>query len=188
MDAELFEQALRGFRERVDRVPADGWSGASPCADWDARGVVNHVVGELLWVPPLLAGRTIGEVGDQFDGDVLGDDPAAAYAAAADGAIAAAKEPGAREAITHLSFGDFSGADYLAQVGSDVAIHTWDLSRATGQPGALDEGVVAAVHDFLAPQAEDWRAGGAFGPAVEVAPTASAQDRLLGLTGRNPTG
>jgi len=38
---------------------------------------VNHLAGEDLWAPPLLAGSTIAEVGDRFEGDVLGAEPLA---------------------------------------------------------------------------------------------------------------
>ena len=49
--------------------------GATPCTEWDVRALVNHVLGEIRWAVPLFAGSTIAEVGDRFDGDLLGDDP-----------------------------------------------------------------------------------------------------------------
>ena len=186
MGASSFERAVRECGIRMDGVEGNRWASPSPCSEWDVKGVANHVVNELLWVPPLLAGKTIAEVGDQFDGDVLGDDPAAAYRAAADAAIDAANAPGAREAVAHLSFGDFSGADYLAQISTDLTLHMWDLSRGSGQAEDLDPALVQEAHDFLAPQVEEWRSFGAFGAAVDVAPDASVQDRLLAISGRNP--
>ena len=56
-------------------VGEDQWGAPTPCADWDVRELVNHVAGEDLWTAPLLEGSTIEEVGDRFDGDLLGDDP-----------------------------------------------------------------------------------------------------------------
>ena len=38
----------------------------------DVRALVIHIVNEMLWVPPLMAGQTTADVGDRFDGDVLG--------------------------------------------------------------------------------------------------------------------
>lgn len=186
MATSSFERAVRECGARMDGVTDDRWASPSPCSEWDVKGVANHVVNELLWVPPLLAGRTIAEVGDRFDGDVLGDDPAAAYRAAADAAIEAANAPGAREAVTHLSFGDFSGADYLAQITTDLTLHMWDLSRGSGQSEDLDPGLVQEAHDFLAPQVDEWRAFGAFGPAVDVPPDAPMEHQLLAISGRNP--
>jgi uncharacterized protein (TIGR03086 family) len=135
----------------------------------------------------LLEGKTIAEVGDRFDGDILGIDPRGSARSAAAGALAAASRPGADEQIVHLSFGDFTGSDYLSQVVSDVIIHSWDLARAVGGEDRLDPALVAFVDGFLSPQIDAWRNAGAFGPAVDVGTDADVQDRLLAQTGRSAT-
>lgn len=60
--------------------------------------LVNHVVAKDRWTPPLLAGRTIADVGDRLDGDLLGADPDGAARAAAGEATAGVAErlPGRR--------------------------------------------------------------------------------------------
>jgi uncharacterized protein (TIGR03086 family) len=186
MDVTVLAQAMDGFGQRLQQVDGAQWDAPTPCADWNVRTLVNHVVGELLWVPPLLEGRTIAEVGDRFDGDVVGDDAAATWASAAASAQAAASMPGAQERTVHLSFGDFPGGDYLGQITSDVVIHSWDLARAIGADDRWGDALVEFVDRFLAPQVEAWRSGGAFGPAVDAGPDADAQDRLLALCGRSP--
>ena len=186
MDTALMAAAIDGFEQRLGAVGATEWNAATPCDDWDVRTLVNHVVGELLWMPPLLEGKTIAEVGDRFDGDVLGSDPSTTYRSAAAAAQAAAFEPGAQERTVHLSFGDFPGSEYVGQVVSDVIIHTWDLARAIGADGRLDPRLVEFVDEFLSPQVEAWRAAGAFGPAIEAGPDAVAQDQFLAKTGRSP--
>lgn len=185
MDEGLFERAVTGFGRRLELIADDQWSGPTPCADWDVRTLVNHVAGELLWAPPLLAGQTVAEVGDRLDGDLLGTDFRAAWATATAGALGAAAEPGAQARTVHLSFGDFSGSDYLAQITSDVVIHSWDLARAIGADEGLDPELVEFVDGFLGPQIEAWRSAGAFGPAVEVPDNADLQARLLARTGRS---
>src|SRR5689334_15822622 len=104
MDLAVTGAALDQFRRHLEATTDEQWKAPTPCSDWDVRTLVNHVVGELLWVPPLLEGRTIAEVGDRFDGDVLGDDPAAVATDAARALQAAASEPGAQERTVHLSF------------------------------------------------------------------------------------
>jgi uncharacterized protein (TIGR03086 family) len=186
MDLDILRSALDGFQRRLEQVGDDQWTNRTPCADWDLRTLVNHVVGELLWVPPLLEGRTIAEVGDRFDGDVLGADPKATARDAAAALQAAASDPGAQERTVHLSFGDFSGGDYLGQIASDVVIHSWDLAKGAAGDDDLGAGVVGFVQGFLGPQIEAWRSAGAFGPAVPTADDATAQQELIASTGRDP--
>ena len=183
---ELYTAAADRFAAAVAAVPADGWAEATPCADWDVRTLTNHVVGEDRWVPPLLEGRTIAEVGTALDGDLLGADPAAAAAAAGSAAVAALSEPDALGRTVHLSFGDFTAEDYAWQVLVDHVVHTWDLLAGSGGDRALDPDLVNAAAGWWADWAEAYRGAGAVGPPVDVGPDASAQDRLLGSFGRNP--
>lgn len=126
---ELYRRAIDEFGGRVALVKDDQWHNDTPCTDWDVRVLVNHLVNEDRWVPPLLDGQTIDQVGDRFDGDLLGDDPKQAWKEASEEALAAAGRPGAMEATAHLSFGDFPGRDYVMQVLVDHVIHAWDLAR-----------------------------------------------------------
>jgi uncharacterized protein (TIGR03086 family) len=183
---EFYTRAADRFAAAVAAVPADGWSAATPCADWDVRALANHVVGEDRWVPPLVDGRTIEEVGDALDGDLLGADPAAAAASAGDAAVAALAAPGALTRTVHLSFGDFSAEDYGWQVLVDHVVHTWDLLAGSGQDRALDSDLVDAAAGWWADWAEAYRGAGAVGPPVEVPAGASPQDRLIGSFGRDP--
>ena len=50
----------------------------------------------------------------------------------------------------------------------------------------MPDELVQGVWEQLMPNIEQWRAIGVFGPAVEVSPEASLQDKLLGLSGRQP--
>ena len=185
MDMDVLTQAIGEFGQRLDRVD-DRWTAPTPCADWDVRTLVNHVLNALLWIPPLLDGATIAEVGDRFDGDLLGDDARAAWTAAATEAIPAANQFGVQERTVHLSFGDVPGAVYLGQVTSDVIIHTWDLARAIGGDDRLGAALVDFVDTELGPQMDAWRNAGVFGPAVAVDPDLDAQGQLIAQTGRSP--
>jgi uncharacterized protein (TIGR03086 family) len=70
----------------------------------------------------------------------------------------------------------------------EVVVHGWDLAVATGQTYTVDDGAALAAAAFAGPLAAQAPEGipGLFGPSVVVPPNASALDRLLGLTGRNP--
>src|SRR5688500_9603137 len=105
--AELHRRAVEGWQARCDAVGPDRWQAGPPCSDWDVRSLVNHVVGEELWTVPLVDGATIEEVGDRFDGDVLGADPPGVSRSAALEAVAAVERRLPEGGTVHLSFGDF---------------------------------------------------------------------------------
>jgi uncharacterized protein (TIGR03086 family) len=183
---ELYSRAVDRFTAAVRGVPEAAWSAPTPCPDWDVRVLTNHLVGEDLWVPPLVEGKTVAEVGDAFDGDVLGADPTGSAEQAGKAAVAALAEPGALARIVHLSFGDFTAEDYAWQVLADHVVHTWDLLAGSGADRTLDPGLVAATIGWWANWEEGYRGAGAVGPAVDVGEDASAQDRLLASFGRDP--
>ncbi len=181
---QMFSRATDEFGRRVRVVSDDQWGRSTPCPEWSVRDLVNHLVNENAWVPHLLAGKTVEDLGDSLDGDLLRDDPQGAWSRAAAGAIAAIAEPGALDRTTHLSFGDFPAPDYVGQVLTDHVIHAWDLARAIGANESLDPELVSFAYDTLEPQVEQWRAGGAFGQPQEVPNDADLQIKLLGMTGR----
>jgi uncharacterized protein (TIGR03086 family) len=185
--SELHRRAVAEFASRMDALGPSGpstWASETPCAGWDVRTLVNHVTGEDLWTAPLLAGQTIADVGDRFDGDVLGDDPVGAFASAGSEATAASAfvDPGR---TVHLSFGDVPASEYLNQLAADHLVHAWDLAAATGGDRNFDPEVVAAVADWFVDREKMYRAGGAIGPRVPV-PSDDPQDRLLAAFGRDP--
>jgi uncharacterized protein (TIGR03086 family) len=144
---------------------------------------VNHVVGEELWTRPLVEGSTVEEVGDRFDGDVLGDEPRDVAARAAADAAAAMDERGPRGGLVHLSFGETPNDEYAMQLTADHLVHGWDLAAATGQDRALDAGLVDAVGTWFQGREELYRGAGAVGPRVGAG--GDAQTELLAAFGRD---
>lgn len=181
---KLHQRATESFGARVHAIRADQWASPTPCDEWDVRALVNHLVYESRWMPPLLAGSTIDEVGDRFEGDLLGDDGKAAWDDSAANAVAAVHEQGAMEQTVHLSFGDCPANEYTMQVFADLLVHGWDLARAIGADDRLDPELVEACASWFTAMEEPYRAGGAIGPRVEVPPGADAQARLLAQFGR----
>jgi uncharacterized protein (TIGR03086 family) len=182
--ATFHRRALEAARSTVAGVASDEWASPSPCEGWDVRALVNHVVSGNLWAAELAGGRTIADVGDRLDGDVLGDDPLAAYDASAAVAAAAFEAPGALDSPCAVSYGPVPGAVYAGHRFLDVLIHGWDVATATGQDTTLDPKLVAACFDVVRPQAEMLRASGMFGADEPVAVDANPQTRLLALLGR----
>jgi uncharacterized protein (TIGR03086 family) len=181
----LHGRCVAEFVARVAAVPADCWDLPTPCAEWSARALVNHVIGEDRWTVPLLEGATIADVGAEFDGDLLGHDPAASTRRAADEAVAMVAEVLPVGGRVHLSYGDEDMAEYVHQLAADHLIHAWDLAVATGGETSLDAELVTAVAEWFSDREALYRSAGAIGPRPEGTfedPSAV----LLAAFGRDP--
>src|SRR5438046_5066386 len=176
--AELHAQALDATGRIVAGIPADRWHSDTPCEGWDVRALVNHVVAGNLWAAELATGATIASVGDRLDGDVLGADPAKAYAGSADAAAAAFRRPGALEAPCAVSYGPVPGEVYAGHRFIDVLVHGWDLAKATGQDTTLPADLVEAAFEVVEPQKDILAASGMFGSDVKVPDGADRQTQL----------
>ena len=170
----------------VDGVKADQWTNATPCDEWDMRALVSHITYESLWAVELFAGKTMDEVGDRLEGDVVGSDPMGAFDAAVAQTRASATVPGVMEQVAHLSFGDFSGNDYAGQLFLDYLVHGWDVAKGSEQNATLDAGLCEACIPLALELTGMARAAGvaAFGTLLQGAEDAPAQMRLLAIVGR----
>lgn len=187
MDAvELHRRAVGRFGELVRLVGDDQWHSPTPDEDWDVRDLVNHLVVENRWTRPLMTGMTIEEVGDRFEGDLLGDDPKGAWEEAAREAVEAVGAEGAMVRTVHISAGAVTGEEYALQLFSEHLIHGWDLARAIGAPDRLDPELVGAAATWFASQEEAYRQAGAIGPRPEIPAGADEQTVLLAMFGRRP--
>ena len=84
---QLHQRSLEEFDRYMREVKPDQWGNATPCSEWSVRDLVNHIVNEDKWTVPLIQGATIEEVGDRFDGDLLGDDPLTAWEHGQEGGV-----------------------------------------------------------------------------------------------------
>jgi len=157
--------------------------------DITLREVIDYHAYDDAWVPDMLAGKSMDEVGNtQFDGDLLGGDVKRSFARLVDTACAAALALDDLDRTVHTSFGDCPAREYLWQVSSFRGLRAHDIAKLLGVETALPEALVEGLWDEIAPHAEEWRAIGVYGPAVAVPADAPLQDRLLALTGREPDG
>ena len=168
----------------IEGIADDQWQAATPCSEWDVRALVNHLVANNRWVVELSKGKTIAEVGDALDGDMLGMDPIAAFRESAGAACDAFAKSGAMTQTYQLSFGEAPGSLYVSERFVDVLIHAWDVATATGQATALSDELVGRCFDMIEPQRDAIRANDDFGPEVPIDDDAATQVRLLALLGR----
>ena len=176
--------AARQFDNRIKLVKEGQWGNNTPCTEWSVRELVNHIVYEQLWVPDLLAGKTIEEVGDRYDGDVLGDDPQAAWASAAAAAAAAVAAPGAIDGTVHLSYGDAPAAEYLSQLVIDLTVHAWDLAVGINVDDEMPNDLSAYVLNIVKENQDALTGSGAFAAPLDTVMCTDDLTELLALLGR----
>ena len=132
-----------------------------------------------------MSGKTIEEVGDRYDGDVLGDDLRGVRTVRPESAgqpFATGRDGGPGRGVIRSGAGQrVHGPPKLI----DVLIHGWDLAVATGQDSRLDPDLVEICWEIVRPQLELLQGSGAFGTEVIVPDDADSRTRLLAVLGRS---
>lgn len=182
---ELLELARKRAVPVVRGIGDEALAAPTPCAEYDVKALVNHLF-QVVVQFQRLAVKEASDFGEPAD--VVAEHPQwrERLVGEAERLVAAWSAPGAEEGTT-------GGMGMPARlVGSmallDLTVHVWDLARATGQddPGA-DEAVVAELAGAVEELAPTARRMGVFGEPVPEAEGASAFERLLARTGRNPS-
>ena len=112
-----YRRSVEFWKNAVSNL-SDDWSRPTPCPAGMSVRLVNHVVGEDRWTKPLVEGKTIAEVGDAFEGDLLGEDPKTSALAAADEALTAVAVRLPAGGM-HLSYGEEDIGEYISQLSAD---------------------------------------------------------------------
>lgn len=156
---------------------------STPCKKWTVHELINHMVGGGHMISSALA-QDPAAMPDP-EADLLGDGPAAAWAAA----VAAMDEAATKEnleAPRQLPFGEMPGAVGYSVITADHLTHAWDLARATGQSiDASDDLCDWANQTWSMVLSDDLRNGDAFDVVQPCADDAPAIDRLAAFTGRS---
>lgn len=162
--AALHLAVCRRFGEAV--ASANGkWDYRTPCDEWDARAVLEHVIG----FHDVLVLRPVG-----LKPNRPRDDPRQRWQLTYDSlAKALATQPGMRELIPKLT--------------RDVLVHTWDLARAVGADDRLDPVWCERFCAELPGDLEALSASGMFKAPLAVPTESDVQARLLAWLGRDPS-
>ena len=126
----------------VAQITDEQWDTAMPAsfAMRTAEGVptlwqvIAYHAYDDAWVPDMLAGRTMEEVGkDAFDGDLLGADPRGSLAELVEKKpAAAARRVSDLEATVHCSFGDYTTREYFWQINGFRGLRAHDIAVVIG--------------------------------------------------------
>lgn len=179
----VFLAILEQATTAVDQVEPESYHKPTPDAEWDVRKLAGHMLYELCWVPDVLQGKTIDQVGDVYDGDLIGNALEANWHAAL-ARVREAVDTVDLQAMVHVSYGEITAEEYLQQVGADLLIHAWDLGEGIGSPVYFEPSLTDAVYAYLLPRTAAYVEKGLFRPAVAVPEESDAQTKLLALSGR----
>lgn len=162
----------------------------TPCAEYDVRGLLDHLF-RVVENFTLLAAKQPSDFAGPDPERLAEPDWRARFETETGKLVAAWAEPGAEEGTTGAM--DMPARTVGAMVLLDLTVHIWDLARATGRSFEPDATVVAELTGEVARMAPTARKMGVFGPEVplpEAAGDPAADptpfERLLALTGRDP--
>ncbi|MFE3328642.1 TIGR03086 family metal-binding protein [Streptomyces sp. NPDC059176] len=179
--SELLDATTARALPVVRAVTPDQLTAPTPCADYDVRALVNHLLQVIVNFRALAAKQDadFSTTPDLTTGDWQG-----AFEEEAARLAKAWAEPGAEDG-TSGSLG-FPARTVGHMVLGDLTVHAWDLARATGQAYDPDPDVVTELDRALTEMAPTARAWGAFGEPVSLPEDAPAFHRVLATTGRDP--
>ena len=176
--ADRYRRLSQAFADKVSAVPAEAWDNPSPCDDWTARGVVDHVVG----TQGMFLGFVDRELGPVPSAD---DDPAAAWAAASAVIQADLDDPERAGEVFQGYRGPTRWEDAVdGFLNFDLVVHAWDLARAAGIDETIDPDDAQRVLDRARALGDNLRSAGVCGPALDPPPDADVQTRMLAFLGR----
>lgn len=169
-------RACNGFSAIV--VQGEGqWTKASPCPDWDAGGIVEHVIGfhDVLLLRPMHEKPSRPK-----------DDPAARWGVTAPCILEAMNRASAPSPEDDDRESEVNIAGLLPALTTEVLAHTWDLAKAIGVDPRLDPELCDISLRAVRSNTEGLRASGMFGPVVAVPDDSGPAARLIALLGRDP--
>ena len=187
---ELYEGAIQKMIPILSGIRSDQLNAATPCSDWNVQNLIIHNLKTAAFCASIISGD--GNVNMMSMNEVSGPLPSEgavdAFRAATDKVLQAIKAPGAMEKmIDPFGMGQAMPAGmFLMLPVTDIVIHKWDLAKGTNLDTSIDSGLAEACFGALQHGIEDGRKGGFFGPEVQISMSGAVQDKLLGLSGRQP--
>lgn len=185
LSAEMAAASAEAARV-VGNVPQNALDAPTPCGDWDLRTLLNHTI---LWTAYSAERRAHGEsVAEDLMNKDFTADPGFRedYAQQVSKAVTAWSAPQAWEGDLNVMGDATPAADVGAMLLMETALHGWDVARSTGQEFTTDEQTAKALADIVQAQAELFRKYQGFADAVEPPRDATAFERALTLSGRDP--
>jgi uncharacterized protein (TIGR03086 family) len=182
-----------GYIDAVDI--AEQGSLPTPCAEWDVRVVLVHLIawnrlfaaGLLdLQAPDDIVAAALATTPGSTDPvpDLVGRSPGHAYRTSAHELLAVFSLDGTLDGTCRLPVGELPAGTVFTTALADNIVHAWDVAVATGQDATMPPDIVLTLERAVANLPIDRTRGTLFGPALPVASDATAQQRVLAYLGR----
>lgn len=182
------EPAASRLSTVLQGVTDDQFDDPTPNTERTVRQLLEHIAG-LTLAFRACADKELGPLTDTAPGSGPGPelppDWRESLPQQLDALVESWRAPEAWEGMSRAGSVDLPGEVAGLVALDEVALHGWDLARATGQPYDCDEATARALEGF-AEGFDPAGTPGMFAPAVEVAGGASTFDQVLGRTGRDP--
>ena len=177
-ELESAEAALAVLDGVLGIITAEDRSRQTPCREFDVAGLTDHLL------------NSITMIGGAAGAEILDRDPDASVreqvVAAARPAVAAWRRRGVGGTVP-FGAGEVPALMMARILSLEFLVHAWDYAVAVGHPLEVpadqSDLVLTWARQIITPEGRE-RAG--FDDPVEVAPDASALDRLVAYTGRGP--
>ncbi|MFJ3598024.1 TIGR03086 family metal-binding protein [Streptomyces sp. NPDC090126] len=153
----------------------------TPCAAYDVRALLNHLF-QVVVNFQALAARKDADFGGEPE--FVTGDWRARFGDETARLVEAWSVPGVEEGTTGRM--GLPARTVGLMVLGDLTVHAWDLARATGGDFEPERGVLDEVGPGLAAMAPQAREMKVFGEPFPVPGSATAFERLLAVTGRDP--
>ncbi|MFI5240271.1 MAG: hypothetical protein ACHQUB_00995 [Candidatus Saccharimonadia bacterium] len=195
-EKDVFIQSELSFCKVVAQIQPSQWNLQIP--EWFEVGrtqsrndltlktIINYHAFDTAWIPDVFAGKTIQEVGDQYAGDLIGDDPIAAYKKLSSRAIESLNANYKPDRIIHFSYGDFLAKIGITHPTSFRIFRAYDVAKLIGVDRKLPDDMLESFYSEVLPEVDFWRKMGIFKAAQEFPEDADTQARIFALTGRDP--
>jgi uncharacterized protein (TIGR03086 family) len=176
---DRYRQVSNGFDAAVKMATPDTWDVQSPCDEWKARDVVDHVVSGHRYVIAQVRGQKAEEP------QSADDDPTKAWEEVSRAMDEITGDPDAVAKEVDGPFGKMPAGEIIDRfVTMDLLVHTWDLARTVGADERLDEVAIRRAYDVLKPMDAMIRQPGVFGSKLEPPLGSDLQTNFLYFVGR----
>lgn len=180
---DALDLATHEFGHRLALVNSDHWDNPTPCADWNVRYLVAHVVGGNRFSPLVLNGETAHDAIEVvMTTPQLGDEPYEDFTTTSVEQRREFRVSGRLERPVDHPVGPMTAARFLSFRIFDITLHAWDLAIGIGADTALNDDLIEVLHQII--DSEDGDMGFGIDALNETVPNASSQEKLLDLTGR----